>query len=236
MRNLLLIALFLNAFLIAGRIFQELPVEARAGTGGAAGKNGDLNGDGERDLSDAVYLLDHLFQGGPAPVALAEEAGMTAEEKEILSHFSLVHLDGFGGDSPRATLRISGVNLQIVNGEGETATANGLGNLIVGYQETRGSPLPDGRDFRTGSHNIVVGERHSYRGSGGLVAGYFNTLLGNYASVSGGFNGTAAGDHSSVGGGLGNYAVGSYSSVSGGYQRTVVQDSGWRAGSLSETQ
>ena len=36
-----------------------------------ATENGDANGDNERDVSDAVYLLSHLFLGGPAPVPLA---------------------------------------------------------------------------------------------------------------------------------------------------------------------
>ena len=32
-----------------------------------ANENGDNNGDNGRDISDAVYLLAHLFQGGPPP-------------------------------------------------------------------------------------------------------------------------------------------------------------------------
>ena len=28
--------------------------------------NGDVNGDGARDITDAIYLLSHLFLGGPA--------------------------------------------------------------------------------------------------------------------------------------------------------------------------
>jgi len=36
--------------------------------GPLAAENGDTNGDGARDLSDAVYLLDWLFRGGPRPV------------------------------------------------------------------------------------------------------------------------------------------------------------------------
>ena len=35
--------------------------------------NGDTNGDGTRDLSDAIYLLSWLFSGGPAPVPLGQE-------------------------------------------------------------------------------------------------------------------------------------------------------------------
>ncbi|HUE96828.1 MAG TPA: hypothetical protein VMN39_09215 [Longimicrobiaceae bacterium] len=34
-------------------------------------ENGDVNGDWDRDLADPVYLLSHLYLGGPAPVPLA---------------------------------------------------------------------------------------------------------------------------------------------------------------------
>jgi hypothetical protein len=52
---------------------------------------------------------------------------------------------------------ISGANLRIVNGLGTTDTVNGLGNLIVGYNELRNEPSSP--DVRTGSHNIVGGSR-----------------------------------------------------------------------------
>jgi hypothetical protein len=60
---------------------------------------------------------------------------------------------------------ITGANLRIVNGLGTTdctderilpipdCHSNGLGNLIVGYNELR----LEGGDNRTGSHNVVVG-------------------------------------------------------------------------------
>ncbi len=38
---------------------------------GFALDNGDMNGDLVRDLSDGVYLLSHLYRGGPGPVPLA---------------------------------------------------------------------------------------------------------------------------------------------------------------------
>ncbi len=40
-------------------------------TPGFAVDNGDVNGDFVLDVSDPVYLLDHLFLGGPGPVELA---------------------------------------------------------------------------------------------------------------------------------------------------------------------
>ncbi|HCG28775.1 MAG TPA: hypothetical protein DEU95_03285, partial [Chloroflexi bacterium] len=77
------------------------------------------------------------------------------------------------------TALFSGCNVQIINGQGSTATVNGKGNLIVGYNEDNG-------DTRTGSHNVVVGSSHTYSSYGGLVAGYDNIISGDYASVSGG--------------------------------------------------
>jgi len=88
---------------------------------------------------------------------------------------------------------ISGANLRIVNGLGSTDCRdeqgepipdcpNGLGNLIVGYNEPR-----DGEEnIRTGSHNIVVGKEHNFSSVGGLVVGQFNEISGEFAAVSGG--------------------------------------------------
>ena len=63
---------------------------------------------------------------------------------------------------------ITEANLRIVNGLGSTETTNGLGNLIVGYNELRN--IPDFPDVRTGSHNVVVGELNNFSSFGGLVA------------------------------------------------------------------
>jgi len=62
--------------------------------------------------------------------------GLTPEQAEILSHMSIVTPPEMGG---KKTIRISGVNVQIVNGLNRTSTTNGTGNLIVGYQELRGA-------------------------------------------------------------------------------------------------
>ena len=78
---------------------------------------------------------------------------LTPQQKQILSHRSIVFLDdGQGG--MQKTIRITGANWQIVDGSGSTdGTPRGVGNLIVGYNEQRGSG-----DNRTGSHNIIGGK------------------------------------------------------------------------------
>ena len=111
---------------------------------------------------------------------------------------------------------ITGANLRIVNGLGMTETTNGLGNLIVGYNEPRKFPPPAFNDVRTGSHNVVVGTGHNFGSFGGLVVGSDNQISGEFASVSGGTGNFASGDHSSVSGGFDNSARGDFSSVSGG--------------------
>jgi hypothetical protein len=56
------------------------------------------------------------------------------------------------------TLTISGANVQIVDGTGQTVSNSGLGNLTVGYNASR---APGGTDARTGSHNLIVGDFHN---------------------------------------------------------------------------
>jgi hypothetical protein len=54
-------------------------------------------------------------------------------------------------------LTFSGVNVQIVDGSGDTSgPTNGLGNLIIGYDENTTGVA------HTGSHNLVLGSEHEY--------------------------------------------------------------------------
>jgi hypothetical protein len=108
-------------------------------------------------------------------------------------------------------------NVHIQNGAGTTGgfgNINGFGNLIIGYNHDLFPPTPPAP--RGGSHNLVVGDEHSYSAWGGLVAGFRNTISGPEASVTGGSQNTASGQHASVSGGLHNTADGNSSSVSGG--------------------
>lgn len=120
-----------------------------------------------------------------------------------------------------------GANLRIVNGLGSTGCRNetgeipgcpnGLGNLIVGYNE----PIPASADDldpaeHTGSHNVVIGTGQSFTRVGGLVAGLFNRISADFASVTGGERNIASGGRASVSGGARSTARGGFSAVSGG--------------------
>lgn len=152
---------------------------------------------------------------------------LSEEEKEILSHLSIQQLpDGLGGTVK--TIRFTGANVQIVNGlsatngnaaapDGLVGTTNGLGNLIVGYNEL-GNPVVD---ERTGSHNLVIGHGHSYSSFGGIVAGQDNLIRGAFATITAGTLNESSGAHSSISGGESNVVSGNRSSVSGGKANTA---------------
>ena len=125
----------------------------------------------------------------------------------------LTHVTSVTGAGGLPEVRITGANLRLVNGLRATATANGLGNLLVGYNEPR-----QGKNVETGSHNVVVGQGHNFSSFGGLVVGRQNEISGAFAAVSGGFDNTASG---------------ASAAVSGGRNHTVRGDFNWLAGSLS---
>lgn len=106
-------------------------------------------------------------QGPPGPDHSAEIAELRARIDTLTTQVAalsslLQHVSRSGHD-----LIIEGANLHLRNGNGSTdGPVNGLGNLIVGYNEPPGS----GAD-RTGSHNLVVGRGNDFSSFGGIVAG-----------------------------------------------------------------
>ena len=132
------------------------------------------------------------------------------------------------------TATFTGVNVQIIDGTGATASTSGLGNLIVGYNDNLDPECAKvGAITRTGALNLVVGDDHSWMSYGGLVAGYCNRITGASASVSGGSSNSASGGNSSVSGGFQNTASGNYSSVSGGNGVSLSTANEWAAGSIT---
>ena len=148
---------------------------------------------------------------------------LTPEQLRILEHMSIVYLDDAQGGQVE-TIRISGVNLQIVNGLGATngnpgdpysfdaTVANGAGNVIIGYNE----PGVWEPQVRTGSHMLVCGTGSNYSSFGGIVCGWENTASGAMSSVVGGFRNVASGVLASTIGGDSNRSTGPLSTVTGG--------------------
>jgi len=153
-------------------------------------------------------LKSEIKMSWPDTEAVTALQAQVSELQLLLQHFSRV-----GND-----IAINGANLWITNGLGTTAVVNGLGNLIIGYNESR-TPAPD---VRNGSHNLVVGDKHNYGSYGGILAGYTNSVLAPYAAVSGGENNTASGLNSSVSGGTG-ITQGDVNGWSGGAYSTPYQ-------------
>jgi hypothetical protein len=130
------------------------------------------------------------------------------------------------------TLRFTRMNVQIENGEGSSASVNGLGNLILGYNE---SPR-----VQTGSHNLLLGQDLEFGSYGDIVDGYRdtvtgpysevlgdgNTVNGFYSSITAGYNNNAKGDWSAITGGSSNQASGYYSTVVGGANNLASDSSG----------
>src|SRR5437660_9426114 len=108
---------------------------------------------------------------------------------------------GVGG---KPTVQFAAVNVQILNGAGRTASVNGTGNLVVGYDEAPGN--------QSGSHDLILGQFQSFTGVGELVGGYDNSATGNYSSVLGSFS-AASGKYATVTGGQFNKAGGNGASV-----------------------
>jgi hypothetical protein len=157
----------------------------------------DNNGLPDR-VAELELLVTQLATDLAATTAQAQELG------SLLQHFSR---DG-------SDIYIDGANLHVTNGLYQAGSVNGLGNVIIGYNELRDYEYAV--NDRTGSHMLVIGDRNNYSSYGGMVVGHENTASGIYASVSGGLYNTASGPLSSVSGGKENTASGENASVSGG--------------------
>jgi hypothetical protein len=164
-------------------------------------------------------------EGKPgAPGAPGAAPFTTAEVEQLKALLPYVELLPSGVDA-KPTVVFHGVNVQVVNGLGSTAGVNGLGNVVIGYDENTGSHA------QTGSHDLVLGEEQTFTSYAGIVAGQKNAISAPFASVAGGWENLADGEFASVAGGrlnhasdlgatvsggAGNHATGPYASVSGG--------------------
>jgi hypothetical protein len=175
-----------------------------------------------RGIASGVLVLALLSLALPSGKAAdTQPRGMAERMATVEKELAAMDFDEAANE-----VVITGANLRIVNGLGTTESMNGSGNLIVGYNELRSSfdchpTNPLCIDVRTGSHNVVVGDRHNFSSFGGVVVGRANEISGVFASVTGGVGNTASGPWSSVSGGNANTASGQESSVNGGVANTA---------------
>ena len=179
------------------------------------------------DRHETAVLISALLSELHVP----GDAGLAARIAALEARLAGVSRQSVEGQD---TIRFEGVNVQVVNGTGTTDGApNGLGNLLIGYSAQRQTPF-EAAD-RSGSHYLVVGDRHEWTAFGGTVVGFQNTASGDWGAVSGGAFNTARGPNSSVSGGGINTASGSRASVSGGSSNTAAGSNAAVTGGANNT-
>jgi hypothetical protein len=152
-----------------------------------------------------------ILQGSMAAAEGAIITLQTNPVSELNPYISVVSgvLNGVNGPH----ILFEGANVHVRSGFGLTTdTSTGLGNLVVGYNEDFDVSFP-----RTGSHNLVLGNRNGFSSYGGLVAGEINWISGPWATITGGQWNEARGNHSSISGGGDNVTSAYVSSVCGGF-------------------
>jgi hypothetical protein len=175
--------------------------------------------------------------------AIQRQMEALATEVRGLRSNSVLDLNGyltFDISSGYPTALFRGVNVQIVNGTGETQTATGTGNLIVGYNRPSvGSFICSlgvtesaatcqanhglwAQSHKSGSHNIIGGDFNSYSSWGGLVMGMENAMSSPFATIGGGARNRAEGSFASISGGSFNTASGVYGNVAGGFDNHAI--------------
>ncbi len=189
----------------------------------AAQECGDVTDDGGVFASDALAVLKKAV-GQDVELICTDGCALLEPRLEALE--TLLASLSIDGDN----LVLTAMNLQVVSGSGDTdGTVNGLGNVIVGYDEANTG------DSKDGSHNLVVGAFHDYPSYGGLVAGQNNSVSGEASSVTGGRLNIAEGDLSTINGGLLNQARGLTSSIAGGEDNLTNSTSAVVSGGTGNT-
>ena len=195
--------------------------------------------DDDMSLPSILEQLADLLVAQQEQIASLEEQ-LLGQEQAIASLAPLLSLvpvaerSSFGQD----TWNLSGLNVRLDNGAGTTyGASNGLGNLILGYNESEGGHRDAEGNFmdgevRVGSHNLVVGAGHTYGSNGSLLGGYNNSLFGQGSAILSGQASLATGTWSAILGGLDNRATATNTCISGGHSNTASGDRASVSGGL----
>jgi hypothetical protein len=175
----------------------------------------------EAALHQQQMANDALLQRLAALEALVGQQGHAIAE-HAYKLAPVARADGGGAGTEWV---LTGVNLHVRNGLGRTAgtsnslefgaiTTNGLGNVIIGYNED--TPDVD----RSGSHNLVLGLYNGYSSVAGIVGGERNRIGGPGAAVITGVRSFATGRYAVVVTGQQNQALEARSlALSGAFNR-----------------
>ena len=122
-------------------------------------------------------------------------------------------------DTGDNSVAFSGANVFIQNGTGSTGgTGNSTGNLIVGYNGK------DSTDYRTGSHNLIVGDKHSYNSHSSIAVGSEHDITAEYTAVLGGTKNAVSVKHGAILGGDNNNVKAKGAATVGGNSNTVEEN------------
>ena len=195
--------------------------------------------DDDMSLPSILEQLAGLLVAQQEQIASLEEQLLGQEQAiaslaPLLSLVDVAERSSFGQD----TWNLSGLNVRLDNGAGTTyGASNGLGNLILGYNESEGGHRDAEGNFmdgevRVGSHNLVVGAGHTYGSNGSLLGGYNNSLFGQGSAILSGQASLATGTWSAILGGLDNRATATNTCISGGHSNTASGDRASVSGGL----
>lgn len=124
----------------------------KPGEKGEKGETGEKGQEGKQGEKGQEGKQGEKGEAGLSTLSKSEQEAL----KEMLPYVKFVK-EGIG---KKPTIQFSAANVQIVNGEGHTASANGEGNLVIGYEEA-GPP-------QGGSHDLVIGEKQGWNSFGEL--------------------------------------------------------------------
>lgn len=128
--------------------------------------------------------------------AQKEIASLKAELDEVKNN-TVLDLDGLlsltQDDNGFDTVLFSGVNVQVVNGTGLTESANGQGNLVLGYNSA-GPAFTD----RIGSHNLILGDEQNYPHTGQVVTATIASAADLDISAGGDITSSAGANHTVI--------------------------------------
>lgn len=189
--------------------------------------------------------LQALAGSGPGEQLEILSSRLTLLEEdlaEVLSMAAYLTMEEANAVTGQPTIRFRGVNLQLDNGVGAAGAMarTGTGNLIIGFNTETPAGLaflparcPDGSadastcpgafrvNHRGGSHNLIIGEGHSYNGVGSIVSGFRNRSLGDSTATLGGQDNLATGQGAMVLGGERNWVTAEYGVIAGGDSNRV---------------